>query len=118
VTRAIENRIGAIFIPVQNIEAAREWYCKLLDLPVEGEILFGHLFCVPVTAGTGLVLDSKIFDPDSIRNTPLFHFNTVDIQRAYASLQKKGVELLTEIENGHWFTFKDPDGNVLMVSKC
>lgn len=30
----------------------------------------------------------------------------------------KGVEIITDIKNGHWFTFKDPDDNVLMVCKC
>ncbi|HLS10235.1 VOC family protein, partial [Lentibacillus sp.] len=28
------------------------------------------------------------------------------------------VEMLTEIEHGHWFNFSDPDGNVLMVCQC
>jgi hypothetical protein len=88
------------------------------SLPVDGEIQFGHLFCVPMEGGTGLVLDSKIFDLEFRRKGPLFHFNTDDIQAAYDSMKEKGVELITGIGNGHWFNFKDPDGNVLMVCKC
>lgn len=29
----IENKIGAVFISVSNIEQARDWYCDLLGLP-------------------------------------------------------------------------------------
>lgn len=32
-------------------------------------------------------------------------------------MKSRNVELVTEIENGHWFNFKDPDGNVIMVCK-
>lgn len=56
----ILNQIGTVFIPVRNIEEARNWYCDILGLAAEGEILFGHLFIVPMN-GTGIVLDSKIF---------------------------------------------------------
>ncbi|MER2116261.1 MAG: VOC family protein, partial [Solibacillus isronensis] len=30
----------------------------------------------------------------------------------------KGVELITEIEQNHYFNFKDPDGNILMICQC
>jgi catechol 2,3-dioxygenase-like lactoylglutathione lyase family enzyme len=114
----IENRIGTTFIPVSNIEKARDWYCKLLGLPADGEILFGHLYIVPMAPGSsGLVLDSKVFTgPQS--SAPLFHFNTQDVHAAYRFLQENGVELVSEIQADHFFTFKDPDGNLLMVCKC
>ncbi|MET3288795.1 VOC family protein [Brevibacillus fluminis] len=114
----ITNAIGAIFIPVSNIERARHWYSDLLNVPQVGEIMFGHIYCLPMQGGTNVVLDSKIFDPASVRNAPLFHFNTDDIHASYQLLKEKGIELVTGIENDHWFTFKDPDGNVLMVCKC
>ncbi|RNB73277.1 VOC family protein [Brevibacillus panacihumi] len=117
-SRKLMNRIGTVFIPVSNIEKAKSWYCKLLDLPETGEILHGHLYVLPLEGDTGLVLDSKIYDPESRRNTPLFHFNCDNIELVYQSLQEKGVEVLTGIENGHWFNFTDPDGNVLMVCRC
>ncbi|USG67755.1 VOC family protein [Brevibacillus ruminantium] len=117
-SRTIVNRIGTVFVPVRNIEKARDWYCRLLNIPAHGEIQFGHLYCVPMEGDAGLVLDSRIFDAESRRNGPLFHFNTDDIVAAYHDLKQKDVELLTGIENDHWFTFRDPDGNVLMVCKC
>lgn len=113
----IINEIGTIFIPVSNIEAAREWYCDILGLPADGEILFGHLYIVPMK-GTGIVLDSKIHSSETIFKTPPFHFNAHNIEQAYEYMKTKNVELTTEIEHDHWFNFKDPDGNHLMVCKC
>lgn len=33
-------------------------------------------------------------------------------------MKNKGIELTTEIEHGHWFNFKDLDGNHLMICAC
>ncbi|MFC5448830.1 VOC family protein [Paenibacillus aestuarii] len=113
----ITNQIGTVFIPVRDVEKARDWYCNLLGLPNDGEIFFGHLYVLPMN-GTSVVLDSKIFAPDHLFKAPAFHFNTADIEAAYQWLQEKQVELVTGIEHNHWINFKDPDGNVLMVCKC
>lgn len=113
----ILNQIGTVFIPVSNIEEARNWYCDILGLPIDGEILFGHLYVLPMN-GTGIVLDSKIYSEDNIFKTPLFHLNTNNIEQAYEYVKGKNVELTTEIEHNHWFNFKDLDGNILMVCKC
>ncbi|WP_100010532.1 VOC family protein [Lentibacillus sediminis] len=113
----ILNQIGTVFIPVSNIEKARDWYCEILGLPVDGEIQFGHLYVLPMK-GAGVVLDSKIFSEDAIFRTPALHFNTEDIEGAYAFMQSKEVELTTEIQHQHYFNFKDPDGNLLMVCQC
>jgi len=113
----ILNQIGTIFIPVSNVEESRNWYCDLLGLPEEGEILYGHLYIVPMN-GTGIVLDSKIFAEENVFKTPVFHLNTNDIEKSYEYMKSKNVELVTEIQHNHWFNFKDPDGNLLMVCKC
>ncbi|WP_163100599.1 VOC family protein [Peribacillus alkalitolerans] len=111
------NQIGTIFIPVSNIELARDWYCDILGIQTNGEIHFGHLYIIPMK-GTGIVLDSKIFSEENIIKTPLFHFNTENIEDAYKFMVEKRVELVTEIEHHHYFNFKDPDGNHLMICKC
>ncbi|MCM3324738.1 VOC family protein [Cytobacillus kochii] len=113
----ILNQVGTVFIPVSNIEEARKWYCDILGLSADGEILFGHLYIVPMN-GTGIVLDSKIYSEDNIFKTPPFHLNTNNIEQAYEYMKGKNVELTTEIEHNQWFNFKDPDGNHLMVCKC
>ncbi|SFA89560.1 MULTISPECIES: VOC family protein [unclassified Bacillus (in: firmicutes)] len=113
----ILNEIGTIFIPVCNIESARDWYCDILGLSTDGEIQFGHIYVIPMK-GTNLVLDSKIFSKANISEVPKFHFNSENIEEAYQYMKSKNVELITEIEHGHYFNFKDPDGNTLMICKC
>lgn len=115
----IFNQAGAIFIPVSNIKRAREWYCSILHLEPAYEIIAGHLCCIPFdNNGLNLVLDSRIYNEEAIYRNPAFHFNTDDIHKAYNFLKERNVELVTGIENGHWFNFKDPDGNILMVCRC
>jgi catechol 2,3-dioxygenase-like lactoylglutathione lyase family enzyme len=111
----IDNEIGAVFVPVRDIEAARDWYCGILGLEPRGDIQFGHLYVVPMRNGSGLVLDAKDFAGPHDRK-PAFHFNTDDVAGAYASLRDRGVELVGEVVDGIFFTFKDPDGNLLMVA--
>lgn len=113
----IINQIGTIFIPVSNVEKARNWYCDILGLACSGEILFGHLFIIPMN-GTGIVLDSKIYSEETRLKTPLFHFNTNNIEQAYKYMKNKNVKLTTAIEHNHWFNFEDSDGNHLMVCQC
>ena len=112
----ILNQVGAIFIPVSNIENARDWYCDMLGIPKDGQILFGHLYILPME-GTGIVLDSRIYSKENILKVPAFHFNTNDIHAAFEYMKTKNIELATEIQ-GNWFNIKDPDGNHLMVCHC
>lgn len=110
----VHNHIGGVFLPVSNIEAARDWYCALLSLE-RGEIQFGHIYVVPMRAGSNLVLDSKDFRGPHDRK-PAFHFMTRDIRSAYSYMKEKGVQLAGDIVDGVFFNFKDPDGNLLMVA--
>ena len=113
----ILNQIGTVFIPVSNVEEARDWYCDILGLPIDGEILFGHLYVVPMN-GTSIVLDSKIYSEDNVFRTPAFHLNTNNIGEAYEFMKSKNVNLTTPVENNQWFNFKDPDENLLMICRC
>lgn len=113
----ILKQIGTVFIPVSNIEKARDWYCDLLGIRADGEIQFGHLYVISLE-DTGIVLDSKIYSEDKVFKTPAFHFNTKNIKEAYQFMSNKGVNLITEIEFNHYFNFKDPDGNTLMICAC
>ena len=114
----ILRQIGTVFIPVSNIEKARDWYCDILGLKADGEIQFGHLYVINMEGDTGMVLDSKIYSEDKVFKTPAFHFNTENIEQAYHFMKDKGVNLITEIEHNHYFNFMDPDGNVLMICVC
>ena len=112
----ITNKIGAIFIPVSDILKAREWYCSILDVETNYDIIAGHLCCLPMdNNGLNIVLDSKTYTEDSYARTPMFHFNTDDIYVAYQFMKENNVEIITDIEHGHSFNIKDPDGNMLMI---
>lgn len=111
----IEREIGGVFIPVRDIEAARDWYCGLVGLEPDGEIAFGHIYVVRMKAGSGLILDSKDFKGPHDRK-PVFHFTTSDIHAAHAWLKAYGAEIVGGITDGVFVNFKDPDGNLLMVA--
>lgn len=111
----IQTKISGVFIPVSNIEKARDWYCDLLQLPTDGEIYFGHLYVLEMSGDADIVLDSKIYAPDHVYKVPVIQIATENIEKSYEYLQSKNVEIITAIENGHWFNIKDPDGNTLMI---
>lgn len=110
----LQKKVGGNFIPVSDIIKARDWYCDLFDLPTDGEVYFDHLYVLDMD-GINVILDSKIYAPEHVFRIPAIQFITKDIEQAFSYMKSKNVELITDIENGHWFNFKDPDGNVLMV---
>ncbi|WP_046213577.1 VOC family protein [Paenibacillus wulumuqiensis] len=116
-TNPIQNKIRGVFIPVSNIEQARDWYCSLLGLPSDEEIYFGHIYVLPMQGGINIILDSKIYSPHHVHNIPVLQLATDHIDRSYDYLKSQGVGILTEIQDGHWFNIQDPDGNVLMICK-
>lgn len=119
-TSPVKNKIGGIFIPVRRIKEAQEWYCQMLGLPNDGEIQFGHLVTLPLD-GINLVLDEmpmwggNTSEGPPAYQTPAFMFHTDDLPAAYQFMRSIGAELVTEIQDNHWFAFKDPDGNLLMM---
>lgn len=111
----IQAKLQGVFVPVSNIEQARDWYCKLLNLPNDGEIYFGHIYVLPLQSGVDLVLDSKIYTPENVFKVPAVQLATVQIEQAFQYAQVHGIEIITEIQHNQWFNIKDPDGNVLMI---
>jgi catechol 2,3-dioxygenase-like lactoylglutathione lyase family enzyme len=107
----ILHQIAGVFLPVSDVVKAREWYSRILGLENGGEILFGHLCCLPME-GTPLMLDTM---PKWPGDGPAFIFKTDDIYAAHHFMQEIGVKLVTGIEDGRWFVFQDPDGNRIMV---
>lgn len=116
-TSPIKNQLNGVFVPVSNIENARDWYCKLLNLPNDGEIFFGHIYVVPMQDTIDIILDSKIYSPDHVFKIPVLQLATDHIEESYAYMKAMNIEMITAIENGHWFNIKDPDGNVIMICK-
>ncbi|MBK5570762.1 VOC family protein [Ensifer sp. SSB1] len=109
--------IGAVFVPVSDIERAKAWYARLLQVDAP-ETLYGHLAVFPRGGGARLLLDAKIFASGSRREAPLFHFDTQDVAAAYSYATSLDVEIVTPVQFEQWFTIRDPDGNVLMICRC
>ncbi|MET3698855.1 catechol 2,3-dioxygenase-like lactoylglutathione lyase family enzyme [Bacillus oleivorans] len=114
----IKNKIKSVFIPVRDIEKAKNWYSKILGIQ-DGEVMFDHLFVADME-GAGMVLDTMPMWRNEYKEISTFHvpaiqFATDDIQSSYQFMKENGVELVTEIQHDHFFVFKDPDGNMLMV---
>src|SRR5690606_21801237 len=90
------------FHSCQRHRKARDWYCELLQLKPTNDFPGGHLYILEMK-DLNIVLDSKIYREETILQTPIFHFDTDDIQGAYNYIQSKGIELVTEIQFGHYF---------------
>lgn len=117
----IKNKINLVFIPVKDIDKAKEWYTNMLDLS-DGEVEFDHLFVADME-GPGMILDTMPMWRDENGelpklNAPVIQFATDDIHESYEFMKRKGVELVTEIQYDQFFVFKDLDGNLLMVCEC
>jgi predicted enzyme related to lactoylglutathione lyase len=111
----IENRIGAVFVPVSDMPRAVEWYSRLLGTPTGESTHGGRIFDVPMQ-GTGLILDAH--RPVANSSQPLFFLWTQDIDATRRFLLANGVEVIGGVEHvGSVSTlrFKDLDGNLLMV---
>lgn len=116
----IRGKLQGAFIPVRNVAKAKQWYCRILGLPESGDIINGHLYALPLE-GPAILLDEMPMwggkEPDGPPpyRTPSLMIPTDNITEAYQFMHRLGVELVTEIMDGHWFVFRDPDGNMLMV---
>ncbi|SEQ32596.1 VOC family protein [Piscibacillus halophilus] len=116
----IKNKVNVVFIPVNDVVKAQEWYSEVLGLD-EGEFHQGHLF-VAKTEGTGVILDSmpawRNEEGHLPRlNAPVIQFGTDDIHASYQFMKEKGIELVTDVQFDQFFVFKDLDGNLLMVCR-
>ncbi|MEO8395296.1 MAG: VOC family protein [Chloroflexota bacterium] len=112
----ILNQIGAVFIPVSDMQRAIGWYSHLLDLPISATAHEGRIYDLPMAGETALILDGH--KPVTNSSQPLFFLWTDDIHAAYDFLKSSGIAILGDIQDigsVTTLTFKDPDGNLLMV---
>ncbi|WP_256761280.1 VOC family protein [Cohnella sp. WQ 127256] len=118
ITSPISNRIGAVFLHVSNMQHAIQWYSELLGLPVQSASHEGTIYVLPMEGGLDLLIDSNMNDHKNNNNKTHFFFETKNLNESYKFIKNKGIEIVTEIEvhdDISFFTFRDPDGNVLMI---
>ncbi|MBS4198129.1 VOC family protein [Bacillus sp. FJAT-49732] len=121
----IYNRVDTIFIHVSNLKESVRWYSKLFGLEFKESDYKGPIHTIDMGPGRpGLTLDNHCFDEEykfMPSNQPLFNLSTDDINIAYKLVKDMGAEIVTEIEtfpNLADFTFKDPNGNIIMICTC
>lgn len=118
----ISNRVGTFFVHVTDLERSVRWYSALLGLEVKETEFTGPIYTLDMGQGRpGLTLDNHCLDDDyelKPSNQPLFNLSTPDIHEAFEHVRDFGADLVTEIEtfpDVADFSFKDPDGNIIMV---
>jgi predicted enzyme related to lactoylglutathione lyase len=112
----IQRRVGMVFIPVSDMKRAIGWYSALFGLPPAETSHEGKIYDLPMEGETGVILDAH--RPVQNSSQPLCFFWTADIAATHKHLRALGVELLgavEEIGSLRTLTFRDPDGNLLMV---
>ena len=117
-TSPIQNRIGAVFVHVTDMQRAITWYSTLLGVPQSATSHEGLIYDVPMSGPTGLTLDGH----SQVRGTfqpagPLLMLRADDIHaaHAFASEHAKEVGPVEDIGTVSVFHLADPDGNRLIV---
>ncbi|MGG0668356.1 VOC family protein [Sporosarcina koreensis] len=109
------EKIDTVFIPVKNLEKARNWYVDVLggkpgwkdDNGIYQAITFGD---------TSVTLFINQHELTLQRKYSLFSLYTASIEKAHEHLASCSAEVSDIMENGaKYFITKDPDGNCVEV---
>ena len=101
----VKSKVNIVFIPVNNLEQSAQWYQNILG--IKGETHNEHLFIADMEGEAGVILDSMPLWRDaegnlSVLEVPVIQFGTDDIEASYAFMKENEVELVTEIQHGHF----------------
>lgn len=110
----IKKDIIGVMLYVQDLKKASEWYCNSLGFRL-GNYDFNDF--VELTLENQYVMHLfKVVDNKPIERA-VFTFDTNDIKAAHQVLSDKGIMISSIKEYGDHsaFTFKDCDGNTLMI---
>ncbi|CAM3787209.1 hypothetical protein GCM10009865_34140 [Aeromicrobium ponti] len=114
----VKNHVGAIFIHVKDMNRAIAFYSALLGLPKKDTAHEGTIYDLPVSGGSGIILDANKGIVAKQDAKPLFFFDTNDIYQSYDYVKSINAEIFSEIEEHgdiSFFNFRDSEGNLLMI---
>ncbi|MGZ9585344.1 VOC family protein [Paenibacillus marinisediminis] len=108
------KRIDTVFVYVSDLERSVQWYTNILGLQVRWNMQEYAILSV-ADGETPLTLMQSTEEQLIIPTGEQFNFFTPDIDKAYVHLSEQGVSVgEMNVDGGvKFFTFKDPDGNVL-----
>lgn len=113
----VQNRIGVVFVPVSDMRRARAWYGRLFGMELAAPSHEGGICDIPMQDGLAILLDAnKPVTEHSVQ--PLCFFWTDDMVATVHHLRRLDAEItsdITDIGSVAFVTFRDPDGNPLMV---
>ena len=120
------TRIGSVYVPTTNIEAAIEWYTKNLQFKCVNKFeelgtTLGILHHPHVHSIAMVLIQTLDHLPLQIsmngKPFPIMSIHTPDIDHTHHLLRKKGVEVgkihILGNNDAKYFHFKDKEGNLL-----
>ncbi|GHO53739.1 VOC family protein [Ktedonobacter robiniae] len=118
----IQNRVTSVFVHVTDMQRSSKWYNELLGVAQGSTTHEGTIYDVPMDRQHSpfLTLDANVTLTQPDGRHPQLMLETADIQAAHDFLVARDIELLNGIEDigsMYFLAFKDPDGNVLLVSQ-
>jgi predicted enzyme related to lactoylglutathione lyase len=114
----VKNHVGSIFIHVKDMNRAIAFYSALLGLPKKDTAHEGTIYDLPVSGGSGIILDANKGVVAKQDAKPLFFYDTNDIYQSYDHVKSINAEIFSEIEEHgdiSFFNFRDSEGNLLMI---
>jgi catechol 2,3-dioxygenase-like lactoylglutathione lyase family enzyme len=113
----IQNKISSVFLHVRSVERSANWYHRLFGFP-ERKSTYDAIHSLRMSEDSpGLILD-QLTTKFNRSERPLFMFHSNDVRADYRYVKSLGIEVVWNIEDHGdmaFFTFRDPDGNLLMV---
>ncbi|WP_078554421.1 VOC family protein [Bacillus alkalicellulosilyticus] len=112
--KIVKKEIVGIMHYVKNLEYASQWYCENLGFSV-GNYDFNDFVELTVYGQYVMHLFKSVDSPPAEK--AYFVLSTENIESTYRMLSEKNVDLqpLQQYDDHAEFTFKDCDGNVLMI---
>jgi predicted enzyme related to lactoylglutathione lyase len=113
------NKIGAVFLHVTDLRRSSQFYSEILGIPLQELHPDSPIYCPKMEGTADLILDDNRNNIGTERDVrPICIIKSPDAGATLRFMQQKGVPILfTEWHEDKvfLFTFKDPDGNVLMI---
>ena len=117
----ITAEVNNVFLHVENLLRAAEWYHHLLNIPYDATRVVSPVYNIPIQGNVGLTLDDHTMDPTYIHApspNAVFNFFAADIDLAFSHVQSLNIPIVKDIEridDFAYFTCRDVDGNVIMI---
>lgn len=114
----IRNKVGGVFMHVSNMERSSNWYHKLFGMS-ERSVSTEKVHAISMDGGSDFILDQNGYDSDlPPEERAILMFDSPNVRAAYQFVKNSGIEIVEEIMDFpgmSFFTFRDPDGNLLMI---